>query len=103
MAQFEYQVIQQAGGRVSHFNERLLQMVQDGWHPVLMSGDAPQVSLLLRRDTSAAAQKPAAAQQQAAQQPARPAQAAPAAQPGQRPAAPQQRPAAPPQAPRQEQ
>lgn len=64
MAQFEYQVVEQAGGRASHLNERLMQLVHDGWEPIMMSGVTPNVSLLLRRPLSAqtAAAAPAAAQ-----------------------------------------
>lgn len=53
MAQYEYQVLEQAGGRVSHLNDRLAALVLEGFHPVLMTGTSPQVSILLRRPTPA--------------------------------------------------
>lgn len=69
MAQYEYQVLEQAGGRVSHLNDRLAQLVEEGYHPVLMTGTSPQVSVMLRRPTPApAAQAPAVAVAAAPQQ-----------------------------------
>ena len=101
MAQFEYQVMQQAGSRLDHFNERLGKMVREGWEPVMMSGTAPHVSLLMRRGVAAqpaaaasAAQARPQAQPQATQHPA---QVRPAQQPAQ-PGAPGPRPQ-PPQRP----
>jgi len=64
MAQYEYIIITMtAGGRITHLNERLEAMVQEGWHPIMMSGDS-QVNVMLRR------QRPGVAQQQQPQQPA---------------------------------
>lgn len=83
MAQFEYQLVEQAGGRASHLTERLMQLTNEGWEPIMMTGTAPQVTLLVRRPLTA---KSAA--------PAPPAGAAPAPAPGAaQPVAP--RPAAP--------
>ncbi len=63
MAQYEYMIItMNAGGRITHLNERLEGMVQEGWHPIMMSGDA-QVNVMLRR------QRPGVAAQPQAQQP----------------------------------
>lgn len=73
MAQYEYQVVEQAGGRVSHLNERIMALVEDGFHPIMMTGTAPQVSIMLRRATTPAAQAPQAQAQTA--------QAAPSAAP----------------------
>lgn len=97
MAQYEFQVVEQAGGRVSHLNERLQQLVAEGWEPIFMTGAAPQVSVMMRR--------PATAPQAAAPRPASAAQATPpggqrpAAAPGQ-PARPAPAPGVAPQAPR---
>lgn len=55
MAQYEYQILEQAGGRVSHLNDRLAALVEEGFHPVLMTGTSPQVSVMLRRPTAPAA------------------------------------------------
>lgn len=62
MAQFEYQVVEQAGGRVSHLNDRIMQLVNEGWEPQMMSGTPPHVSLLMRRPVAARAAAPATAQ-----------------------------------------
>lgn len=81
MAQHEFQVVEQAGGRVSHLNERLQQLVTEGWEPIFMTGVAPQVSVMMRR--------PATAPQAAAPgQPARPAPAPGVAPQPPRPAGP---------------
>jgi hypothetical protein len=64
MAQFEYQIVEQAGGRASHLTERMMQLVGEGWEPIMMTGTSPQVSLLVRRPAQAATQpvaQPAAA------------------------------------------
>lgn len=92
MAQFEYQVLEQAGGRVSHMNERLMLLVVEGWEPLMMTGSAPHISLLMRRPMTA---QPAAAPAAAAAAPQRP--AAPA-QPGAAPQPTAPRPAPAPQA-----
>lgn len=77
MAQYEYQVVEQAGGRVTHLNDRLGALVADGYDPIMMTGTSPQVSILVRRPVQqAAAAVPAQAQAQVAR-PAAP--AAPAA------------------------
>ena len=86
MAQFEYQVLEQAGGRVSHLNDRLAQLVAEGFDPIMMTGTSPQVSILMRRPLQAAQARPAQAQAAvahpaAAQTPAPAAPAAPAAVP----------------------
>ena len=75
MAQFEYQVVEQAGGRASHLNERIMQLVHEGWSPTMMTGVSPQVSVMMQRP---AQPKP---------QPAATAPVAPAAPQGPPPAA----------------
>lgn len=77
MAQFEYQIVEQAGGRISHLNDRLMQLVNEGWEPHMMAGNPPHISLLMRRPVSAPAAATAAAPAQAAAP--RPAAPAPAA------------------------
>jgi len=72
MAQFEYQVIEQGGAKVGHFNERLMQIVAQGFDCIGITGTSPQVSILLRRPVP-----PAPAQAE----PAQAAQAAPRPQP----------------------
>jgi len=79
MAQFEYQVVEQGGAKVGHFNERIAEMVVKGFDCIGITGTSPHVSILMRRP---AQQAPAQAAQAAA------AQAAP------RPAAPQRQPVA---------
>lgn len=69
MAQYEYQVLEQAGGRVNHLNERIAALVEEGFHPIMMTGTAPQVSIMLRRATQPA---PAQAAPAAPAQPAAP-------------------------------
>jgi len=89
MPQFEYQIVEQAGGRVSHLNERLMQLVTEGWEPFQMSGASPHVSIMLRKPaTEGAAAGRAAPARTAAPAVPRP------AQPGQQ-APPQSRPPAP--------
>ena len=56
MAQFEYQVVEQGGGRATHLNDRLAQLVGDGWEPIMMTGTSPQVSILCRRAAGTGAQ-----------------------------------------------
>jgi hypothetical protein len=56
MAQFEYQIVEQAGGRATHLNDRLAQLVADGWEPIMMTGTSPQVSVLCRRAAGTGAQ-----------------------------------------------
>ena len=77
MAQFDYQVIEQGGAKVGHFNERIAEMVAKGFDCIGITGTTPQVSILMRRPAQApqaqAAQAPAAAAQP------RPAAPAPAA------------------------
>jgi hypothetical protein len=80
MAQFEYQVVEQAGGRASHLNERIMQLVAEGWEPTMMTGTSPQVSVMMRR--------PAQPKPQPAAAPAA-AQAVPVAQPAPAPRPPQ--------------
>jgi len=58
MAQFEYQVVEQAGGRASHLNERIMQLVHEGWEPIMMTGTSPQVSVLMRRPAQPKPQAP---------------------------------------------
>lgn len=87
MAQFEYQVVEQAGGRASHLNERIMQLVHESWEPLMMTGVSPQVSVMMRRPAQPKPQ-PAAAQTapQAAAVPTavpRPTQPAPAPRPPQ--------------------
>ena len=77
MAQFEYQIVEQAGGRISHLNERVMQLANEGWEPTMMTGTSPHVSLLMRRPAPA---------QAAASQPPTQAAVAPPVQP--RPAPP---------------
>lgn len=76
MAQFEYQIVEQAGGRVSHLNDRIMQLVNEGWEPHMMSGTPPHVSLLMRRTaaapTQAAAPRPPVQPPVAAPTPQRP-------------------------------
>ena len=67
MAKYEYQAIQSAkGGRISHLNERLDVMIEEGWDPISMCGDET-VTVLMRRATQQAApqqkQAPAAGAQ----------------------------------------
>lgn len=89
MAQFEYQVVEQAGGRASHLNERIMQLVHEGWTPTMMTGVSPQVSVMMQRPAQPKTQPVAAqAAPQAAPAPApRPAQ--PLAPPAPRPPQPQ--------------
>lgn len=77
MAQFDYQLLEQAGGRVTHLNERLTQLVAEGFEPIMMTGTAPQVSILLRRAAGASQSKQAVPAQATAAIPAAPAVAAP--------------------------
>ena len=68
-ARYEYVIVQMsAGGRSVHLNERINNMVQEGWEPVMMTGDAT-VSVMLRRPLQQAQQvgqaQAAAAQPQA--------------------------------------
>jgi len=77
MAQFEYQVVEQGGAKVGHFNERIAEMVAKGFDCIGITGTAPQVSVLMRRPAQTG--------------PAQVAQA-PAAQAAPRPAAPQPQP-----------
>lgn len=72
MAQFEYQIVEQAGGRISHMNERLMQLVNEGWEPHMLTGASPHVSLLLRRSAAAQAATPAAPVAPPVQRPAPP-------------------------------
>ncbi|MHB8993882.1 MAG: hypothetical protein ACYC63_01365 [Armatimonadota bacterium] len=101
MAQFEYQVVEQAGGRASHLNERITQLVGEGWEPIMMTGSSPQVSVMMRRPAQDAAQprpQPAAtAAAPRAPAPAAPAPGAPAAPRPPMPAQPGQAPPRPPQ------
>lgn len=89
MAQYEFQVVEQAGGRVSHLNERLQQLVTEGWEPLFMTGAAPQVSIMMRRPATAS-QAAAPPRPAAVAQPTPPAGQRPAPAPGQpvRPATP---------------
>jgi hypothetical protein len=83
MPQFEYQVMEQGGAKVGHFNERLDQIVAQGFDCIGITGTSPQVSILLRRPARPAQAEAAPAQAQAAQ-------AAPAAPQPQTAAAPRQ-------------
>lgn len=65
MARLEYQVVEQAGGRASHLNERIMQLVHEGWEPTMMTGVSPQVSVMMQRP---AQPKPQSAAAQAAPQ-----------------------------------
>lgn len=76
MAQFEYQVIEQGGGKVGHFNERIAQLVAQGYDCIGITGTSPNVSILMRRPAQAAPAQ--AAQAQATQAAARQAQPQPA-------------------------
>jgi hypothetical protein len=50
---FEYRVTQLlAGGNISHLNDRINGLVQEGWEPVMMCGDV-NLSVLLRRQRQA--------------------------------------------------
>jgi hypothetical protein len=70
MAQYDFQIVEQAGGRVSHLNDRVTQLVSEGWEPQMMCGTSPHISLLLRRPAVApAASAPAPAQAAAPQPP----------------------------------
>jgi len=90
MAQYEYQVVEQAGGRTSHLNDRLTQLVEEGWEPIMMAGGAPHISIMVRRPRAQQAAAPAARQAQAQAAGGSPAPVGPAAQAGQpvRPAQP---------------
>lgn len=73
MAQFEYQVIEQGGGKVGHFNERIGQLVAQGFDCIGITGTSPNVSVLMRRPAQPAQAQPAQAQAaQAAPRPAQP-------------------------------
>ena len=61
MAQFEYQIVEQAGGRASHLNERIMQLVHEGWEPTMMTGVSPNVSVMMRRAAQPRPQPAAAA------------------------------------------
>ena len=65
MAQYEYQVLEQAGGRTSHLNDRLGQLVEEGWEPIMMAGAAPHISIMVRRPKAQQAAAPAPRQAQA--------------------------------------
>ncbi len=79
MAKFEYHVIKTArGGQLGNLNERIQALVDEGWDPIMMSGDEG-LNIMLRRPVPQPAQQP---QAQQAQRPAQPQQA-------QRPATPQ--------------
>lgn len=79
MAQFEYQIVEQAGGRASHLNERIMQLVGEGWEPIMLTGASPQVSVMMKRAAQPAAQpRPAVPAAAAAPQPAAPAAPRPA-------------------------
>ena len=46
---YEYRLLQlPEGGSVARANEQIRRLADEGWEPLLMSGDA-QVSILLRR------------------------------------------------------
>ena len=77
MSHYEYQIIQMvSGGRVTHLNERMENMVAEGWEPIMMSGDTG-VTVMMRREraqqaageaqgeAAAAAPRPSAAPQPA--------------------------------------
>jgi hypothetical protein len=49
MAQFDYQVIEQGGAKVGHFNERIAEMVGKGYDCIGITGTSPNVSILMRR------------------------------------------------------
>jgi len=78
MAQFEYQIVEQAGGRISHLNERVMQLANEGWEPHMMTGASPHVSLLLRRQAPAQAAAPPPPIQAAVAPPVQPRPAPPA-------------------------
>ena len=47
---YEYRLLQlPEGGSVARANEQIRRLADEGWEPLLMSGDA-QVSILLRRE-----------------------------------------------------
>lgn len=49
MPQFEYQVItHDIRARISHLNEKLDEMVEEGWEPVSFSGN-DHINIMLRR------------------------------------------------------
>lgn len=70
MATYEYRVIQSAAGApVSHLNERINAMAEEGWEVIGISGDST-VNVIMRRQKQQAAnqpqqQQPGAPQQQA--------------------------------------
>jgi hypothetical protein len=58
MAQFEYRVMHMPAGSIGVLNERLNSAAEEGWHPILMSGNEV-LNVLLRRQTQ---ESPAAQQ-----------------------------------------
>jgi hypothetical protein len=76
MAQFDYQIVEQGGAKIGHFNERIAEMVAKGFDCIGITGTSPHVSVLMRRPAqqaqARATQAPAAAAQPrpAAPQPA---------------------------------
>jgi len=49
MPQFEYQIIEQGGGKIGYLNERIAQLVAQGFDCIGITGTSPHVSVLLRR------------------------------------------------------
>lgn len=53
MPTYQYRLLQlPVGGTMSRLNEQIRQMAEEGWEPMLMSGEAT-VNILLRRGASA--------------------------------------------------
>ena len=52
MPTYEYRLLQlPEGGTIERFNEQIRRLVNDGWEPAMMSGDA-LVNILFRREAS---------------------------------------------------
>lgn len=74
MPRFEFHVINMPpGGRITNLNERLEQLVNEGWEPVVMCGDQT-LNIMLRRPAPQPAAQQSAAQPAAPQAPQAPQQ-----------------------------
>jgi hypothetical protein len=56
LPKWEYRVLQSTAGAVTHLNDRINSMAEEGWEAVSLSGDT-MVNVLMRRPR---AEKPAA-------------------------------------------